>query len=319
MSSREKPKSVRQHYVSQVLLGRFSKDPALKNGEVGQSDVVNGRELPVRAPGSIGFEPYFIKYDGDRMEALWGTVETPMRAAFEALSDGTPELLESKQAQIRDFIALHFARSLEAQKIHQESLKGVEARTRANKELQERLANINYRLDLSKAPSILDEMAEAVLSPIQSLESQGSLFQEWVESVFQQTRQHLATYSLSIRPAGEEGEYLLGDCPAVGVAPGMDPRKRPPLLDAKMLILPLTPGYAVMAYPPGPGDPLFSVDPVEQGILTAINHGQIAQAHRRVYYRPGSGHGLTVQNYLGFPIGGVHHRAKRRAEGAGSP
>lgn len=254
MSSRENPKSVRQHYVSQVLLGRFSKDPTLKNGLVGQFDVVNGKELPARAPGSIGFERYFVKYDGDRMEALWGTVETPMRAAFDALSAGRPELLETKKTQITDFIALHFARSLEAQKIHQESLTGVEARTRANKELQARLAKTKYGLDLSKAPSILDEMAEAVLSSIQSLESQGSLFQEWVENVFQQTRQHLATYCLSICPAPEGGEYLLGDSPVVGVAPGMNPRKRPPLLDAKMLILPLTPGYAVMAYPRGPSD-----------------------------------------------------------------
>jgi hypothetical protein len=172
--------------------------------------------------------------------------------AFDALSAGRPDLLETKKMQITDFIALHFARSLEAQKIHQESLNGVEARTRANKDMQARLANIKYGLDLSKAPSILDEMAEAVLSPIQSLESQGSLFQEWVERVFQQTRMHLANYSLSIHPAGEGGEYLLGDCPAVGVARGMHPRKRPPLWDAKLLILPLTPRYAVMAYPPGP-------------------------------------------------------------------
>ncbi len=319
VSSRENPKSVRQHYVSRVLLRRFSKDPTLKNGLVGQFDVVNGKPLPARTPGAIGYERYFIKYDGDRMEGLWGTVETPMRSAFDALSAGMPELLEKKHTQITDFIALHYARSLEAQKIHQESLNGVEARARSNRELQARLANIKYGLDLSKAPSILDEMAEAVLSPIQRLESQGSLFQEWVESVFQQTRQHLANYSLSIRPAAEGDEYLLGDCPATGVAPGMAPRKRPPLLDAKVLILPLTPRYAVMAYPPGPSDPMFSVDPAEQGILTAINHGQIAQAHRRVYHRPDSGHGLTVRSYLALPNGGLPHRAERRMEGVASP
>lgn len=315
MSSRENPKSIRQHYVSRVLLGRFSKDPTLKNGLVGQFDIVNGTELPARTPGAIGFERYFVKYDGDRMEALWGTMETPMRSAFDALLAGRPEMLETKKTQIMDFIALHFARSLEAQRIHQESISEVEARTQANKDMQARLAKIKYGFDLSKAPSILDEISEEVLWPIQKLENQGSLFQEWVESVFQRTRQHLADYSLSVRPAEEGGEYLLGDCPAVGVAPGMDPRKRPPLFDAKAIILPLTPNYAVMAYPPGPGDPAFSVNLPEPGILRAINHGQIAQAHRRVYYRPDSGHALTVRNYLGFPHGRVQRSPRR---GAGS-
>ncbi|MCX6497518.1 MAG: DUF4238 domain-containing protein [Arthrobacter sp.] len=234
------------------------------------------------------------------MEELWGKYETPMKPVFNALDNGMPDLLQTKRTEITNFVALHFARSIEVQRIHVESLSRVERQTRANSEMQTRLATAKYGLDLSKAPSILTEIAEEILAPIRTMEEQGLLFQDWIEGVFERTRQHLSQYSLSIRPATPSREFLLGDCPAVGVAPGMDPRKRPPLLDARILILPLNPRFAAMLYPPGPGDPMFSVDPAGDDVVTPINHGQIAQAHRRVYYRPDNGHASTVRGYLGF-------------------
>ncbi|MDQ0030884.1 hypothetical protein J2S89_002723 [Arthrobacter bambusae] len=235
------------------------------------------------------------------MEELWGKYETPMKPVFDALDNDRPEMLHAKRTEITDFVALHFVRSLEVQRIHKESLARVERQTRANREMQARLSNAKYGLDLSKAPSILDKIGEEVLAPIQTMEEQGSLFQDWIEGVFQQTRQHLSQYSLSIRPVTQSREYLLGDCPSVGIASGMDPRNRPPLLDARAIILPLNPRFAVMVYPPGPDDPMFSVDTAGDDVVSPINHGQIAQAHKRVYYRPGSGHASTVRNYLNFP------------------
>ncbi|WP_268251179.1 DUF4238 domain-containing protein [Arthrobacter cryoconiti] len=114
--------TIRQHYVSRALIARFSNSPELKNGLVGQFDVVNGRCMRAVSPRSIGFESYFIKYDGDRMEELWGTVERPMGEVFNALRDDPSDLLQAKQSHIKDFMALHFARSLEAQRIHIETL-----------------------------------------------------------------------------------------------------------------------------------------------------------------------------------------------------
>ncbi|MFC4267240.1 DUF4238 domain-containing protein [Arthrobacter cryoconiti] len=153
---------------------------------------------------------------------------------------------------------------------------------------------------MAESPSILREMADVVLDPIYALEDHGSPFQKWVEEVFQRTREHLANYSLSLRPAPDGSEFLLGDCPAVGIAPGMNPRRRPPLFDAKALILPLSPGVAAMAYPSDRGEPEYSVDDADDGVVLAINHGQIAQSHKRVFFRPDSGHSATVRNYLGI-------------------
>lgn len=272
----------------------------MKNGSVGQVDVSSGRVFPARPPGSVGFEHHFVKFVGDRMESLWATVENPMTDVFVALLRGQPESLRAMRPQVNDFVALHFARSLEAQRIHADTLAEVEARTRANIDLQTRLAELKYGLDLKRAPSILQEMAYAVLDPIQALEERGEPFQQWIEDVFQKTRTYLTNFSLSIRPATIGTEYLLGDCPAIGIAPGMDPRRRPPLLDAKALILPLTPRYAAMAYPAERGDPRFSVDVADHDFVKAVNRGQIALAHKRVFYRLGSGHEATVRSYLDF-------------------
>lgn len=293
-------KIVNQHYVSRALIARFSQDPRKKNGPVGQTDVTSGRVLPARPPGSVGFERHFVKFDGDRMESLWATVEGPMAEVFAALLTGRPESLRARRPQVNDFVALHFARSLEAQRIHATTLSDVEARTRANTEMQTKLANLKYGLDLAQAPSILEGMADTVLEPIRALEEQGVLFQQWIEEVFQKTRTYVTNFSLSIRPAPSGTEYLLGDCPAIGIAPGMDPRIRPPLVDSKALILPLTPRFAAMVYPAGRGEPEFSVEAPDPVVVTAVNHGQISLAHRRVFYRPGSGHEATVRNYLGF-------------------
>ncbi|MDQ0030885.1 hypothetical protein [Arthrobacter bambusae] len=50
MNGGQNPKIADQHYVSRALLSRFSKDPNLKNGLVGQFDVAHGKELPARSP-----------------------------------------------------------------------------------------------------------------------------------------------------------------------------------------------------------------------------------------------------------------------------
>lgn len=303
MDSRRPPGTTntkRQHYVSQLLLSKFSTDPAGNNKLLGQIDVVTGKTLPARSPRAIGYEPCFVKYDGDRMERLWGTFETPMQPIFDLLDDSSPELLEPHRTVVTDFIALHFARSLEAKKIHKDSLARIEQQNSANRQLQIRLAAMKYGLDLSRAPSILKEMADAVMDPIRDLEEQGVAFQEWVEDVFEKTRHLLSGYSLSIRPSTNGAEFLLGDCPAVGVARGMDPRKRPPLLDAQVILLPLSPRFTAMVFPPEGNGPGVTIDESEPDLIDAMNNAQIAQAHARVYYRPESAHEGTVRKYLGL-------------------
>jgi hypothetical protein len=64
----------------------------------------------------MGFEWQLFKHRADKMEELWGTVEAPMGRINSALAEGRPEVLASDRTAITDFIALHFARSLEPKK-----------------------------------------------------------------------------------------------------------------------------------------------------------------------------------------------------------
>ncbi|MDQ0242002.1 DUF4238 domain-containing protein [Arthrobacter bambusae] len=295
-----RPSPKRQHYVSQVLLKQFS---GVTNGEEGicQIEVVDGRTIDPKPSKSMGFEWHMFKHKGEWMEKLWQEVEGPMGHVNSILANGRPEDVEPHKIAVTDFIALHFARSLETKRIHRDSYEKMERQTRANREMQLKLAAIRYpMLDLALAPSVLDSMSEAVLEPIQAQEAMGSPFQEFVESAFARTRQQLSNYSLSIRPALSGTEYLLGDCPAVGVARGMNPRRRPPLFEAKALIMPLSTQFVAFVYPRDSEDPDFSVDPTDREEVLAINQGQIAQAHKRVFYRPGSGHQMTARTYLGL-------------------
>ncbi|MFJ6300569.1 DUF4238 domain-containing protein [Pseudarthrobacter oxydans] len=300
MSKPIRPVPKRQHYVSQVLLKQFS---GAADGEerIGQVEVRNGRIIDPKPSKSMGFEWHMFKHKGEWMEKLWQEVENPMGNVNSLLSDERPEDVELHKTVVTDFIALHFARSLETKRIHQDSHEKMERQTRVNREMQLRLATLRYpMLNLEAAPSVLDSMSEAVLEPIQTQEATGSPFQEFVESAFARTRRQLSDYSLSIRPALPGTEYLLGDCPAIGIVPRMNPRRRPPLFEAKALIMPLSMRYAAMVYPRGTEDPDFSVNATDPGEVLAINHGQIAQSHKRVFYRPGSGHETTVRTYLGF-------------------
>lgn len=295
-----RPAPKRHHYVSQVLLKQFY---GMANGKDGicQIEVLNGRTIDPKPSKSMGFEWHMFKHKGEWMEKLWQEVEGPMGDVCNTLAQGKPEDVGPKKIAVTDFIALHFARSLETKRIHQDSYVNIERQTRANREMQLKLATLRYpMLNLELAATVLESMSAAVLEPIQDQEAKGSPFQEFVESAFARTRQQLFDYSLSIRPALSGTEYLLGDCPAIGIDRVMNPRRRPPLFEAKALILPLSTRYAAIVYPKSAEDPVFSVDPADQDEVLAINHGQIAQSQKRVFYRPGSGHEMTVRTYLGL-------------------
>ncbi|MGK3648706.1 DUF4238 domain-containing protein [Pseudarthrobacter enclensis] len=298
MNKAARPVPKRHHYVSQILLRQFR---GMANGKEGisQIEVVDGRIIDPKPSRSMGFEWHMFRHKGDLMEELWQEVEGPMGDVFRILAEGKPEDVQLQKTAVTDFIALHFARSLETKRIHRDSYERIERQTRANREMQLKLANLRYpMLNLEFATSVLDSMSETVLEPIQAQESSGAPLQEFVESAFARTRKQLSKYSLSLRPATTGTEYLLGDCPAIGVDRGMNPRRRPPLSEAKVLIMPLSTQYAAVVYPRSAEDPAFSVDASDHGEIRAINHGQIAQSQKRVFYRPGSGHETTVRNYL---------------------
>ncbi|MFJ4029980.1 DUF4238 domain-containing protein [Paenarthrobacter sp. NPDC089989] len=295
-----RPAPKRHHYVSQVLLKQFCWTSGRKEG-ICQIGVTDGRTFDPKPSKSMGFEWHMFKHKGEWMEKLWQEVEGPMGDVCKTLAEGRPEDVGPRKTSVTDFIALHFARSLETKRIHNDSYEKIERETRANREMQLKLAAVRYpMLNLELATSVLESMSEAVLEPVQHEEAAGSPFQEFVESAFARTRQQLSSYSLSIRSASAGTEYLLGDCPAVGIDRGMNPRRRPPLFEAKALIMPLSPKYSAIVYPRSAQDPVFSVHSADKEEVLAINHGQIAQSHKRVYYRPGSGHETTVRTYLGL-------------------
>jgi hypothetical protein len=119
-------------------------------------------------------------------------------------------------------------------------------------------------------------MADAVLARIEAEEGKGVPLQEFVESAFVRTRQRLTGYSLSIRPVASGCEYLLGVCPAVGIAEEMDPRRRLPLFEAKALIMPLGTRFAAMVYLSGTDKPKFRPTSKLCGRLTT------ARSRRRI-------------------------------------
>ncbi|WP_345043589.1 DUF4238 domain-containing protein [Arthrobacter methylotrophus] len=279
----------RQHVVSQALLNRFC-DP--NDDLIGVYDVRYGHQKPSTSK-AIGFQKYFVKHEPDEAEKLWRAVEDRIAPAFREIDESPATYSPETSAAVKDLVALHYARSMATRQIHDIALANAERHVRSDTPMLSRLANLKHSgLHLEHAPGIHAEIAEEIITDLRAQLSTGVDFRDALFRFFEITKARLSGYSLMIRPAIGGAEFLLGDCPAVSVARGMNPEVRAPLLDAAMITMPLGPRSIAFVYPDGIAEATVPVDGIN---AVVINRGQLTQAQERVYHRRSSGLGAWAE------------------------
>ncbi|WP_083339687.1 DUF4238 domain-containing protein [Arthrobacter crystallopoietes] len=248
------------------------------------SDSPTGRTKQ-RSPKAIGFVPNFVKHRSQEAEELWQSVESHLPAVFTSLDAGTLAQSPEHYKTIADCVALHFARSIESRRIHDNAVSAAKHHVFEDQDKLKQLALAKHGLHLD-APAILGNIATEVLADLNQTEASGELFQEWIEEVFHETRRYLAGSRVSVHHTDTDVEFLLGDCPAIGIGPNMHPMHRVPLYEATAILMPLGPKALAMLDRGASESP--SDVPVQGEFAFYMNRAQVAQAHRQVYYRPSS-------------------------------
>lgn len=281
----------RQHVVSQALLNRFRNDGG---GLVGFYDLRYGSSGQ-RSARSLGYESNFVTVDPDLVESTWKEIEDPIAQAFDEIDQAPDVLSQGTVSAVKNFVALHYARSLATSAIHTETLTVAEEQVRADKQMLAHLARIKHHgLHLEHAQDIHHGIAEEIIERVREQESSGQVFRNDLLRIFEVTKACFFGYSLMIRPAIGGAEFMLGDCPAVSVARGMNPMVRAPLFDSSMIVMPMGRWSVAFVYPDGLPEPTVPVRPED---AKYINRGQVAQAKRQVYFSPSSGLGSWAKSY----------------------
>lgn len=268
----------RQHVVSQTLLNRFNDG----GGPVGFYDVRYGTIGEKSAKG-LGYERDFVRDSADETELIWKEVEDPIARAFAEIDQGPEAPSPETVTAVKNFVALHYARSRATSTIHTGTLADAEAELRADTPKLARLAQLKYHgLHLEHAYDIHQEIATEIIAEVRAQEASEQVFRNDLLRLFETTKHSFAGYSLMIRPAIDGAEFILGDCPAVSAARGMNPMHRTPLLDASIILMPLGPRSVVFVYPDGLDEPTV---PVGAADAEYINKSQVAQAKNQVFFR----------------------------------
>jgi hypothetical protein len=280
-----------QHVVSQILLRRFADS---QSGLISAYDLNDGVErlLP---PSSLGVVRRFIRKNPKEAEALWQQTESNLTEAFAAIDERTvfdqPAVLEV----LRDAIALHWARSKTVMAVLEQSQERVRKLRRQGLAEKPEVLAAAYRdyfrvephgpADLEKIADLIHEQALAQLRA-------EDFFGERVIENFHESRERTRRHAVQIG-IPEVGEFAIGDSPVVAWRAGhagLGPLGGVPWSSADAILLPLGPGHCASLASEGGwiSIPGHSVD--------RLNADQARHAFRHVYYRPGSGLGMCMDN-----------------------
>ncbi|MFF2128713.1 DUF4238 domain-containing protein [Streptomyces olivochromogenes] len=278
----------RQHVISQVLLSQFATPIRRTAGRhVQPHDLHHPQRLPKpRTPRGVGFIEHFVPYASASLEQTWAQVEQHLPEAFAAVSAGTalddPDMVD----RLRDLIALHWARSQHYRDLHQ-AIFHTFYQERFRRFLNEdqvllQLAAWEKTGLLITGREGLALHAERVMAPMVNAYESGALLRVRIEASFAKIRNLLDGLALQILRPGE-GEFLIGDTPAVTV------RRDGPMVsynmafgDCHTIVLPISPAYVLSIGP----EPAYLSVPRAQ--VDELNTLQIRAARRYVYTRPGS-------------------------------
>ena len=208
----------RQHVVSQVLLRRLARRHHRNGAEISSYDLRHARTYP-KSPKACGYVREFVRFRSRAAEDLWAMIENRMPAALAAVQNDAVFDAPDHAATIKECIVLHYFRSLRSRAIHEQTWLQVAAQNKrdllANRELLRRLALLKYGLHIEDG-RVLEDIADELLRPSTELHDSGAWFQARLEEYLEIGRARVAASGLEISRA-DRGEFLIGDCPAVGV------------------------------------------------------------------------------------------------------
>lgn len=236
------PIVARQHLVSDKLLLQWGD----KSHRVSHYDVLDGRLNPGSGPvwtKDVAYVENYISVDSRKTENLWGKTETNVYAARKAIKTQTLLKNQIHVKTIRDFVALHYARSHEAlresDKIYMSTMKMM------RKQFMDLLA-------LDSAFPTLSERRLAVndrINPVRQLHKKGMLFRFRIVDLFGGAKQAVADAGIRLLRPERGSEFLIGDAPVIiSAVPGQRSGMSlgTPIGNAAEAYLPLGPKLAVV-------------------------------------------------------------------------
>lgn len=288
-----------QHLISKVLLKRFAAPSGPHQGLICPFRLEYPQAKPrLLGPDGCAKVDNFVAWASASVERLWKETEDRLPDALAAMDAGTLFDSAGHASVIRSAIALHFARSKAAQVIHArvwaETVE--QGRRRWLTENRQLLAYWFYR-EKGLCPvgdEALGIFADELMGLSLSLADSGALWRERIESLYLNARAMTGFAGLEILTPAGEGEFLIGDVPAltvraghlgVGVLGGVA------LAEAGSVFLPLGPRHVAAL---GRADTVIHLAPDQ---VTEVNALQLRGAIDYVYLRPGSPLMDTVRSF----------------------
>ncbi|WP_331720974.1 DUF4238 domain-containing protein [Streptomyces virginiae] len=279
-----------QHLVSQVLLREFTM-PGPGGRQLLPFDVQNPkRRQKLKGPRACGAAKDFVAFDSATAEDLWNSVETHVPLALTAAKAGSPFAHPPHVEVLRNLVVLHYVRSHRYQSVHTAAFKTVSGKVRS--ELLKRFPEPLRREALRQTglhlpgPGSLGSFAERLIAQSEVTRSfgNGELFRTSIEDMFNKVRDMAAAeWHLEVL-APENGQFLIGDTPAVTLR--TDVRPFPINMafgDAHTLVLPIGPRHLLALGPKN------LTGRISKAAVDELNAVQIRAADRYVYMHPRSG------------------------------
>jgi hypothetical protein len=288
-----------QHLISKVLLKRFAEPSGPHRGLICpfRLEYPQARHRLVGADGCAKVDN-FVAWASGSVERLWKETEDRLPDAMTAMDTGTLSGNAGHTSVIKSAIALHFARSKATQAIHARVWAETVERGRRRwlTENRQLLAYWFYREKglYPAGDEALGIFADELMGLSLSLAGSGALWRERIESLYFQARAMTDAAGLEILTPSGNGEFLIGDVPAltvradragVGVLGGIA------LAEAQSVFLPLGPRHAAA---------LGRIDGIIQltsDQVAETNIRQLSGAIDYVYLRPGSPSMDTVRSF----------------------
>lgn len=286
---------MKQHVVSQVLLRRWT------NGEgrlVGHDLRYDHRKL--KSSAGEGYIDGFLTDDAEVAEQRWKAHEDPMPEVFKALDTGT--LLDERHlvTALKNFLALHFARS--------RTMREMFTRSRGQSQSFEKILGMASDPDFlagffrqhfgvdPAGPQALLLARDALLEMVRDRFGDGGrAFAVQLEehfTKFQEVAHNVWCLQIAV---ALEGEFLIGDDPvqvvdhqrgSIGILSGVS------ISDADTLLMPLGPQHVLAV---AKDDSIVELDGPS---VTRINRIETLGAKDKVFYRPESELGNWVSDAI---------------------
>lgn len=280
-----------QHLISKVVLRRFAepwgRDRALLICPF-RLEYPDARHRPIGADGCAKVDN-FVGWASASVEKLWKETEDRLPEALAAMDAGTLFARTEHVTVIKSAIALHFARSKATWLVHVSVWAQTveQGRKRWLTEHRDLLAHWFYRQKglYPAGEEALEMFVDELMELSHTLANSGALWRERIESLYLNARAIADSASLEILIPEADGEFLIGDVPAltvradhagVGVLGGLA------LADAQSVFLPLGPGHVAAL---GRANAAISLTPDQ---VSEANARQLAGALEYVYLRPDS-------------------------------